>query len=222
MPVFDDFVVPECLEKIETLFEDEHILLINKPSKLLSLSGKNPLNIDSVHYRLVPDYPEITLVHRLDFGTSGVLLLAKNKSVNAELTKQFQDRTVLKRYEAMLNGHLENSKGEIDLPISKDKANFPRLKVCRQTGKPAVSHFKVLERLNSPNRTRVEFTPITGRTHQLRIHSQGFGHPILGCDLYGSEHTLAMASRMLLHAIELKFLHPVTRNPMTIKSSCPF
>jgi tRNA pseudouridine32 synthase/23S rRNA pseudouridine746 synthase len=221
-PIQDDFVVPVCAEQIQILFEDEHILAINKPRKLLSLSGKNPLNKDSVHFRLVQTYPEVTLAHRLDFGTSGVLLLAKNKNVNAVLTKQFQNRTITKRYEAILDGHVIHDKGLIDFPISKDKANFPRLKICLQTGKPAQTQYRVLERLHEPNRTRVLFTPITGRTHQLRIHSQAIQHPILGCDLYGSEQTLAMAPRMLLHAVELEFDHPISLQPMKIICPCPF
>lgn len=215
-------MAPVCHEKIKILFEDEHILVINKPSKLLSLSGKNPLNRDSVHYRLAQQYSAITLAHRLDFGTSGILLLAKNKSINAELTKQFQNRTVVKRYEAILDGHMDHDEGQIDLPISKDKANFPRLKVCHDTGKTAVSQYQVVERLLNPDRTRVLFTPITGRTHQLRIHSQAIQHPILGCDLYGSEQTLAMAPRMLLHAVELEFDHPISLQPMQITCPCPF
>lgn len=215
-------MVPKCHEKIEILFEDEHILVINKPSKLLSLSGKNPLNRDSVHYRLAQKYPGIRLVHRLDFGTSGIVLLAKNKNINAELTKQFQNRTVVKRYEAMLDGHMDHDDGQIDLPISNNKANFPRLKVCHNTGKTAVSQYRVVERLLNPDRTRVVFTPITGRTHQLRIHSQAIQHSILGCDLYGSEQTLAMAPRMLLHAVELEFEHPISLQPMKISCPCPF
>lgn len=188
----------------------------------MSLSGKNPLNRDSVHYRLAQQYPTITLAHRLDFGTSGVMLLAKNKMVNANLTKQFQDRTIVKRYEALLDGHVEKDDGEINLPISKDKANFPRLKVCHDTGKTAVSQYRVLERMNKPKSIRVLFTPITGRTHQLRIHSQAIQHPILGCDLYGTEATLAMATRLQLHAVELEFQHPVTQQHMRIHCSCPF
>ncbi|MGJ8680037.1 RluA family pseudouridine synthase [Paraglaciecola sp.] len=221
-PIQDDFVVPVCAEQIEILFEDEHILVINKPSKLLSLSGKNPLNKDSVHFRLVQTYPEITLAHRLDFGTSGALLLAKNKGINAQLTKQFQNRTITKRYEAILDGHVTHDEGVIDFPISKDKANFPRLKICQQTGKSAQTQYRVLERLHEPNRTRVSFTPITGRTHQLRIHSQAIQHPILGCDLYGTETTLSKASRLLLHAVALEFEHPVSLKPMQITSPCPF
>ncbi len=197
-------------------------MLINKPSGLLSLSGKNPLNLDSVHYRLVQDYPDITLAHRLDFGTSGIMLLAMNKSINAQLTKQFQARTVIKHYESVLAGHVDDDSGRIDYPISKDKTNFPRLKVCYEQGQSAISDYHVLERLSHPARTRVRFSPVTGRTHQLRIHSQAIGHPILGCDLYGTAQTQALAPRLLLHAVELEFDHPIHHQRMKINNSSPF
>ncbi|MDN4502835.1 RluA family pseudouridine synthase [Alteromonadaceae bacterium BrNp21-10] len=220
--VIDNFIAPVCHASIDVLYQDEHILLINKPSVLLSLSGKNPLNKDSVHHRLAQQFPDITLAHRLDFGTSGIMLLAMNKTINANLTKQFQGRTVIKRYESMLAGHLAEDSGSIEHPISKDKSNFPRLKVCFATGQQALSHYNVLERLTQPNRTRVLFTPATGRTHQLRIHSQAINHPILGCDLYGTEATQALAPRLLLHAVELEFDHPHTYKRMTIHCPCPF
>jgi tRNA pseudouridine32 synthase/23S rRNA pseudouridine746 synthase len=218
----DDFVVPLCLEKIEMLFEDECLLVINKPSGLLSLSGKNPLNKDSAHYRLVQQYPDIRLTHRLDFGTSGIMLLAKNKVTNANLTKQFQIRSVIKRYVSILAGEVLSKEGEIDLPIAKDKLLFPRLKICQLDGKSAQSCYQVIERLADPVRTKVIFTPLTGRTHQLRIHSQAIGHPILGCDLYGTQTTQGMANRLLLHALDISFDHPQSKKRMTLTSPCPF
>ena len=218
----DDFIAPICLDKIEILFEDEYLLAINKPSGLLSLSGKNPLNKDSVHYRLAQQYGDITLAHRLDFGTSGVMLLAKNKIVNANLTKQFQDRSVIKRYVSILADEVLNSEGLIDLPIAKDKLLFPRLKICHQDGKSAQSHYRVIEKLHTPTRTRVIFTPLTGRTHQLRLHSQAIGHSILGCDLYGTKATQAMSIRLLLHALDITFSHPQTQKRMTLTCHCPF
>lgn len=215
-------MVPVCLEKIEILFEDEFLLVINKPSGLLSLSGKNALNKDSVHYRLVQQYPDIRLTHRLDFGTSGIMLLAKNKVMNANLTKQFQARTVIKRYVSILAGELFNNEGVIDLPIAKDPLLFPRLKICHQYGKFAQSCYQLTKRLNNPVSSRVIFTPLTGRTHQLRIHSQAIGHPILGCDLYGTKATKAMAPRLLLHALDITFNHPQSQKRTTLTSPCPF
>ncbi|WP_299496673.1 pseudouridine synthase [uncultured Shewanella sp.] len=208
--VIDTFIAPPCFKNIDILFKDDSILLINKPSGLLSLSGKNPLNKDSVHYRLVKDFPTALMVHRLDFGTSGLMVIALNKTVNAALTKQFQARTIVKHYTSILNGHLKEDEGEINFPIAKDKAHFPRQKICFDTGKIAKTRYKVITRLFSPLSTQVCFTPVTGRTHQLRIHSHGIGHSILGCDLYGNMETQAMANRLLLHASRLEFDHPVT------------
>jgi tRNA pseudouridine32 synthase/23S rRNA pseudouridine746 synthase len=219
---FDGFIAPACNEQIEILYQDEFILLINKPSGLLSLSGKNILNKDSVHFRLVQLFPTALMVHRLDFGTSGIMLLALNKSVNANITKQFQDRSVVKTYMGLLHGHLQNDQGCIDAPIAKDKPNFPLLKICHESGKQALSRFEVIERLQDPPSTRVLFTPLTGRTHQLRLHSREIGHPILGCDLYGSKQTENMADRLLLHALTLEFDHPVSGERIRGECPCPF
>lgn len=212
----DDFIAPPCHEQIDILYADKSILIINKPSGLLSLSGKNPLNKDSVHYRVVQDYPTATMVHRLDFGTSGVMVLALNKSVNGHLTKQFQARSVLKTYVAILLGDLVDDEGVIEAPLAK--AEFPYQKVCYETGKTAQSHYQVLERLHDAvtgvKTTRVLFTPLTGRTHQLRVHSREIGYPIIGCDLYGLTidgiDSQSLAPRLMLHARSLEFKHPVT------------
>lgn len=218
----DAFIAPQCDAEIEILFQDKYLLIINKPTGLLSLSGKNPLNQDSVHYRMVQEYPTATLVHRLDLGTSGLMLLALNKEVNANLSKQFQARSISKTYTAILDGHLKENRGSIDMPIAKDKPNFPHLKICNKTGKPARSNYKVVKRIDYPKSSRVLFSAETGRTHQLRIHSQAIGHPILGCDLYGSKETQAMSDRLMLHATTLEFDHPITSERIRSKCACPF
>lgn len=218
----DNFIAPHCAEQISVLAQDQHILLINKPSGLLSLSGKNPLNIDSVHHRLVQQFPAARLAHRLDLGTSGLMIIALSKAVNASLNQQFQRRTVEKTYISILAGHVPQDEGWIDIPITKDLSNFPFQKVCHTHGKPAQSHYQVLERLANPPRSRVIFTPLTGRTHQLRIHCREFGHPILGCDLYGTAQTQAMAPRLLLHANSLSFHHPISNERLTANCPSPF
>lgn len=218
----DDFVAPVCLEEIEILFQDESILLLNKPSGLLSLSGKNPLNYDSVHYRITQQFPSAAMVHRLDLGTSGIMVLALNKAVNAHLCRQFQDRKVVKTYVSLLNGHLKNNKGLVKAPIAKDKENFPLQKICAKSGKQAISHYEVLSRGDLPVISRVLFTPHTGRTHQLRIHAREMGHPILGCDLYGTPQTQAMADRLMLHATSISFEHPVSGENIVADCRCPF
>lgn len=230
LPVVDDFIAPRCFEEITILYQDEHILLINKPSGLLSLSGKNPANLDSVHYRLVKNFPGCCLVHRLDFGTSGVMVIALNKQINALLCRQFSERTVLKRYTALVLGELTETTGIITAAIAKDRPNFPLMKLCEQEGKAARSVYNVLaiegfqadSSSNAITVTRVELTPTTGRTHQLRIHSQYLGHPIIGCDLYGSDYSQQLAPRLMLHATRLEFTHPVTGIKMLGYSPCPF
>jgi tRNA pseudouridine32 synthase/23S rRNA pseudouridine746 synthase len=218
-PQAEPFIAPLCDEQIEILYRDEYLLLINKPSGPLSLSGKHPLNKDSVHWRLVQDFPTATLAHRLDFGTSGLMIVALNKQINGELTRQFQQRGVVKSYVALLQGHVAEQEGLIDVPIAKDQANFPLQKVCYETGKAAQSQYRVLEYLEEPHATRVVFTPLTGRTHQLRIHSRELGHPILGCDLYANDAAFAMAPRLMLHAEGFECDHPVSGE--RIKGFCP-
>ena len=220
--IADTFVAPVCLGQIDILFQDEHLLLISKPSGLLSLSGKNPLNIDSVHWRLVREFPTATLAHRLDLGTSGIMVVALNKQVNAHLTHQFQQRTVAKHYKAVLKGHLEEDHGVIEYPIAKDNSTFPRLKICSTSGKPALTRYTVVERQESPARTVVCFKPATGRTHQLRIHSEAIGHPILGCDLYGDDNSHRLADRLMLHATSMEFIHPISGEKMNGVCPCPF
>ena len=238
--IIDNFVAPECVERLEVLYQDDDILLIDKPSGLLSLSGKNPLNWDSVHYRLVNGqcatlakkatsaFASAKLPHRLDFGTSGIMVVGLNSTASKNLNKQFQDRTVKKRYLAVLNGWVESDNGQISAPIAKDKALFPRVKICDATGKKAVSNYQVVTRLDNPPRTLVQYTPITGRTHQLRIHSLELGHPIVGCDLYNSpgqadsSDIKGQAQRLMLHASDIYFTHPRTGEPIHGYSPNPF
>jgi len=221
-PQADPFIVPVCDEEIEVLYQDQYLLLINKPTALLTLSGKHPLNKDSVHFRLVKGFPTATMLHRLDFGTSGILVVALNKEISAHIGKQFQTRNVAKTYTALLHGHLADDDGCIDFPIAKDKSNFPLQKICYETGKKAVTTYEVIERLEQSLVTRVTFKPISGRTHQLRIHSSEIGHPILGCDLYASDEAFFMAKRLMLHATTIEFDHPVTGERVKGVSPCPF
>lgn len=219
-PQADPFIVPLCEEGIKIIYQDEYLLLINKPSALLSLSGKHPLNKDSVHFRLVKNYPTATMAHRLDFGASGIMVVALNKTVNAHLTKQFQARSIVKNYIAILEGHVEKDEGVIELPIAKD--TFPLQKVCHVNGKAAESYYQVIERTDKPLATRVLFKPLTGRTHQLRIHSREIGHPILGCDLYANDEAFQLSSRLMLHAGRLEFDHPINGNRIKGVCPCPF
>ena len=232
LPDADNFIAPLCNEEIKILFQDEHILLINKPTKLLSLSGKNPANLDSVHYRIRQNFPSALMIHRLDLGTSGIMVLALNKEISAKLNRQFSERLVKKTYTALLAGHLANEQGQVELPITKGE--FPYQKICADTGKPALTEYQLLgyedhqhsQQHNGQKHpaSRVLYRPHTGRTHQLRIHSQQLGHPILGCDLYpnpdgSSEH---MAERLMLHATRLEFNHPISGERIIAECDCPF
>lgn len=229
--IIDTFIAPPCHDKIEILYQDEHLALINKPAGLLSLSGKNPQNLDSVHHRLVQIFPGCTLVHRLDFGTSGLMVIALNKTINAALCQQFSQRSVTKVYSALLCGHLDDNHGVIDAAIAKDPALFPLMSICAIRGKPARSHYQVVERVEHTLEdgrllplTRVQLTPETGRTHQLRIHCQQLGHPILGCDLYGGRLLpgTEQAPRLMLHASELHFVHPIGEEWIRARHASPF
>lgn len=224
------FIAPPCEAELGFLYQDEHIVLLEKPSGLLSVPGKNPLNNDSVLERLKLLHPQAKLVHRLDFGTSGLMVAALSDLAIAHLNRQFQERRVEKQYTALLAGHLSNDSGEIDAPIAR--AEFPLQKICTETGKTALSHYQVLSRERTQCGypvTRVRFQPVTGRTHQLRIHSLSIGHPILGCDLYRADveaegrmvDSQELASRLLLHASSLRFEHPVSGERMSLESTCP-
>lgn len=210
-------VLPPCDAEIEILRSDSDFLLIYKPTRLLSVPGRHPQNHDSVISRLQQDYPTAGIVHRLDFDTSGVMVIPLNKPALSHISKQFQARTVSKHYVAVVAGLMEQHSGTIDLPIAADEG--PKYKICREMGKPSVTEYEVISRDPSSLTTRVLLHPITGRSHQLRLHLQAMGHPILGCEFYGGVFVKA-APRLLLHARDLSFIHPrsgdvvkVTREP---------
>lgn len=206
-------------EDIEIVFEDDHLAVVNKPAEFLSVPGKNIQ--DSVYERVKKRYPEATgplIVHRLDMSTSGLLLIAKSEEIYKKLQSQFIKRTVKKRYVALLDGIVKQPEGIINLPLRVDLDNRPHQLVCYEYGKPAETHFKVVEIKNK--KTRIHFFPITGRTHQLRVHashSLGLNCPIIGDDLYGTK-----ADRLYLHAEEITFIHPVLKEKMTIFKEAEF
>lgn len=216
------YIVPFCETEIEILYQDDHLLLINKPDLLLSMPGMHPKNKDSVITRLLKDFPSAGLVHRLDLDTSGIMIIPLSKPVLSHISRQFQERTVEKDYTAVLYGHLEADEGSINLPIAKDRANTPLQKICYETGRASLTHYSVIERLDEPFSTRVLFKPVTGRSHQLRIHSREIGHPILGCDLYASDEAFFMANRLMLHATSIAFEHPVTHDRIEGYCKPPF
>lgn len=204
------FILPPCEGEILILREEADFLLINKPTRLLSVPGRHPQNRDSVISRLAVDYPTAAIVHRLDFDTSGIMVIPLNKPALSHISKQFQARTVSKHYIAVVAGLMGQDDGVIDLPIAAGEG--PKYKICA-TGKPSVTEYRVLSRDEQAGTSRVLLHPVTGRSHQLRLHLQALGHPILGCEFYGGEFAAA-AERLLLHATDLRFIHPVTGEPV--------
>lgn len=206
-------------KELEIVFEDDYLLVVNKPAEFLSVPGKSIS--DSVYTRIREKYPRATgplIVHRLDMSTSGLLLLAKDKQVHKVLQHQFVKRRVQKRYVALLEGIIPEDSGMIELPLRVDLDDRPRQLVCYEHGKRAVTKWEVIERRE--NHTLVYFYPITGRTHQLRVHaahSLGLQSPILGDDLYGNR-----GERLHLHAQFLQFKHPVTKELITVKADAGF
>lgn len=205
--------------QLDILYEDDSLWVINKPAGMLSVPGKG--DVDSVYQRLRALCPEATgpiIVHRLDMATSGLLLAAKTKEAHQNLQAQFKNRTVRKRYIALLDGEVPQDEGEICLPLCPDPLDRPRQIVSEEFGKPALTHYQVLERTSG--KTLVAFYPETGRTHQLRVHAahpQGLHCPILGDELYGRK-----AERLYLHAEYIEFTHPVTGEPLRFQNTAPF
>ena len=194
------------------LYQDEHIMVVNKPSGLLSVPGRLDEHKDSVMTRIQRDYPQAESVHRLDMATSGVIVVALNKAAERELKRQ---------YVARVWGHPQPAEGLVDLPLICDWPNRPKQKVCYETGKAAQTEYEVLE-YAPDNTARVLLKPITGRSHQLRVHMLALGHPILGDRFYAPPDALALAPRLQLHAQTLTITHPVFGNAMTFKAPVDF
>ena len=205
-----DFIVPFCEQKVTILYADDDIVVADKPSGLLSVPGKNPLNKDCLITRVQQQYPDARIVHRLDMDTSGVMVLARGKANLSALSRQFQERQTQKEYLAWVYGVLQDDEGEINLPLRCDWPNRPKQIVDHDLGKPSVTHFEVLKRKPATLQTRVLLKPVTGRSHQLRVHMAELGHPISGCEFYAHPEALEQAGRLQLHAWKLSFIHPST------------
>lgn len=198
----------------EYLYCDAHLLVVNKSAGLLCVPGRTDDNCLSS--RVQQQYTDALIVHRLDMATSGLLVFARGIAMQRRLFEMFREREIKKRYVAVVAGTMESMSGQIDLPIGADWPNRPMQKIDT-AGKPSLTRFTVLSR--DGHTSRVELEPVTGRTHQLRVHMRAIGHPILGDALYGDA---ASAPRLLLHAESLGFLHPVTQEPLNFVSSAPF
>ena len=196
---------------------DSHLLVVDKPAGLLSVPGRGGDKQDSLATRVQAEFPDALIVHRLDMATSGLLLFARGAEAQRRLSAQFRLRQIDKRYLASVSGQLAPA-GEINLPLAADWPNRPRQQVAAESGKPSLTRYRLVDYDAMRGVSRVELEPVTGRTHQLRVHLAAIGHPILGDALYGG----AAAERLNLHATRLTLIHPFTGAPLDFHSAAPF
>ena len=203
---------------------DDAIVVADKPAGLLSQPARGEERQDCLELRVQAQYPDALLVHRLDMATSGLILLARGPEMLRRMNHAFAQRTVGKRYVAVVHGLVAGDSGEIDLPLAADPDNNPRQRVDREGGRRALTRFRVVERRGEGEEavSRVELEPVTGRTHQLRVHLMSLGHPILGDVLYAPPQSAQHHARLHLHAAAIAFIHPERRIPMTFESVVPF
>ena len=201
---------------------DDALVVIDKPAGLLSVPGRGPEKADNAALRVQAEFPDALIVHRLDMATSGLLLLARGAAMQRALSRLFEAREVTKHYEARVSGIVECDHGEIDLPLGADWPQRPRQRVDQLHGKPSLTRYRVLSRDVASGTTRVLLQPLTGRSHQLRVHLQAIGHPIEGDALYAPPDTAAMQERLMLHATGIELRHPLTGAPLSLISAAPF
>lgn len=211
---------PPVDDGLPILHADEHVLVLAKPAGLLSVPGNKPDLQDCLETRAQALFPSATTVHRLDRPTSGVCVMALNREAHRRLGIQFEKRKTSKTYIAIVQGHVASDQGVIDKPLRTDWYNRPKQMVDACLGREALTRWQVVERNESS--TRMELTPVTGRSHQLRVHMQWLGHPILGDEFYHTQDSVPAAPRLMLHAQTLSFRHPYTNEPVTFQDPCPF
>ncbi|SEI08668.1 tRNA pseudouridine32 synthase / 23S rRNA pseudouridine746 synthase [Rheinheimera pacifica] len=206
---------PPMSPYLDILYQDEALVVFNKPSGLLTVPGKAPEHKDSLEYRARLVWPGVRIVHRLDMATSGIVVMALTANSQRELNRQFQQRETEKHYIARVNGRVEADSGSINLPLICDWPNRPKQKVCFEYGKPSLTHYQVLQR--EEHYSRLKLTPVTGRSHQLRVHLQWLQHPIVGDKFYGDAK-----GRLQLHAEKLILTHPTTGQRLHFITKSPF
>lgn len=210
-------------EGLPLLFGDEQLVAVDKPAGMLSVPGRGPERADCAASRVQAVWPDALIVHRLDMGTSGVLVFGRGAGPQRTLSIAFAERRVDKRYIAVIAGSPAADEGTVELPLICDWPNRPRQMVDHDRGKPSTTRWRVLERAADGRTTRVELIPLTGRSHQLRVHMQSIGHPIVGDELYAPPQVQAMAPRLLLHAECLTLPHPADEGRTVIlHAPCPF
>lgn len=208
---------------VTVLHADDWLVAIDKPSGLLSVPGRGADKADCAARRVQALYPDALVVHRLDMGTSGLLVFGRGAAAQRRLSLAFAGREVAKRYLAVVAGQPAEDAGRVDLPLICDWPHRPRQKVDATHGKPSTTCWQVLARQpGPPATTRLALEPLTGRSHQLRVHLQAIGHPILGDELYAPPDLQALAPRLLLHAAALTLPHPADGRPLALACPCPF
>lgn len=225
-----DFIyLPPMSPYLDIIYQDDDMIVLNKASGILSVPGRLPEHQDCLQNRVQRVLPTATIVHRLDMATSGLMIMALNKPAHVAISRQFEQRKTKKTYLARVLGLVALNEGSVDLPLIGDWPNRPKQKVDHENGKQSLTHYRVLNRHQKQNdsiddqpSTLIELTPVTGRSHQLRVHMLALGHPILGDRLYASKAALAMSNRLLLHALNLSLFHPKTEQAIAFNAPCPF
>ena len=213
---------PPANTGLDILYQDDDLLIINKPAGLLSVPGRDEDRQDCLIRRVQTELANARVVHRLDMATSGIMVMALKNEVHRQLSMMFERRKIQKRYVAIVDGHVEDERGVIDLPLITDWPNRPKQIIDFERGKPSRTCFTVMAYDQDKKSTRLELIPETGRSHQIRVHLQSLGHAILGDSLYASDEVREKSSRLLLHSTFLSFHHPVNGERLSIACNAPF
>jgi len=209
---------PPLHNGLEILYHDEYLIIINKPSGLLSVPGRGIEKSDCLLSRVKIEYPNADIVHRLDMPTSGIIIFSLQTDIQKSLSKLFEQKKINKRYIAKVYGELECNSGIINLPLIADWPNRPKQKVDFMSGKPSKTKYELISTDANFN-SLVKLVPVTGRSHQLRVHMAALGNPVLGDALYGNDESREASSRLLLHAENISFIHPASN--VEININCP-
>lgn len=221
MSLNNDFIYAPPQEALEIIYEDEDLVVVNKPAGLLSVMGRLPEHQDSAYLRILEKFPTAKVTHRLDMATSGLLMFAKHRDAEVAVSKMFQARRVKKYYIALVQGQIQ-AEGSVEVPLITDWENRPRQMVHFELGKQAKTLFQLMEYDAETDQSRVRLEPVTGRSHQLRVHMMHIGHPIMGDKLYHPDPARFHLKRMALHAAYLAFQHPLKLHEIEIHSEVKF
>ena len=214
-----DFIYrPPKSPYLDIIYQDDDLVVINKQSGLLSVPGRLAEHQDCLQHRVMSVLPTATIVHRLDMATSGIIVMALNKAAHVDISRQFEKRLTEKTYIARVYGKLEQESGEVDLPLICDWPNRPKQKVDLAHGKKALTRYQLIRQ--ETETALVKLSPVTGRSHQLRVHMLALGHPIIGDRLYAHDKALALSDRLQLHAKTLTLAHPVSKQ--TLSFTAPY